>query len=238
MCVLFFWVFQFLFWFVVVVLFCSRVVVGLGVVQVDGYLAEGNFVIFISVLFLLFIFLVLHLFRWFEGWSSFAARNWWAAIIFGLQFRVVGFLVCVLMVLVLELFWWFLFRRLFANLVQRYFGGGLVSVSAAGGWRDDFLVELCGGETQRIARNRTNSGGERLEGLFLVKFSDDQLTATIHVPFYPVFDKLPVVEAFVVEPVDAKLAVSKTRHFGTRIDIKRQNKNINNIQIAIIAETK
>lgn len=75
--------------------------------------------------------------------------------------------------------------------------------------------------TQQITRFRTEEGTDRLEGTFLVEFVPDQRTASVHVPFCPVFAATPMVEALLLDG-EATLSVVKPRPFGVRVDVKRQ----------------
>jgi hypothetical protein len=91
------------------------------------------------------------------------------------------------------------------------------------------------GKTQHIIRRKMESGGEKLEGYFLVEFDENQLTVSVHIPFYPAFEQSPVVEAYLMDDtVDAKLTIARTQLFGAKIDIKRANKNVNNLRLAVI----
>jgi hypothetical protein len=90
--------------------------------------------------------------------------------------------------------------------------------------------------TQKIVRCSGETGKDRLEGTFLVEFHDDQLTATIHIPFCPAFESDPNVEVFLLDDVDIKWNIFKPRHFGVRIDFKRNSLDAKKIRIMVVAE--
>ncbi|MDR1141823.1 MAG: hypothetical protein LBL62_09035 [Planctomycetaceae bacterium] len=90
--------------------------------------------------------------------------------------------------------------------------------------------------TQKIVRRFAETGKDRLEGTFLVEFQDDQLTATIHIPFCPVFESDPNIEVFLLDDVDVKWNIFKPRNFGVRIDLKRNSCEIQQIHIMVVAE--
>lgn len=90
--------------------------------------------------------------------------------------------------------------------------------------------------TQKIIRRSVETGKDRLEGTFLVEFYDDQLTSTIHIPFYPVFESSPNVEVFLLDDVDIKWNIFKPRYFGVRIDFKRNSFETKNFHIMVVAE--
>jgi hypothetical protein len=90
--------------------------------------------------------------------------------------------------------------------------------------------------TQKIVRRSAETGKDRLEGTFLVEFHDDQLTSTIHIPFCPAFESNPNVEVFLLDDVDIKWNIFKPRHFGVRIDFKRNSFETKKIRIMVVAE--
>jgi hypothetical protein len=75
---------------------------------------------------------------------------------------------------------------------------------------------------QHIIRHRTEIGTDRLEGTFLVEFQENQLTATLHIPFCPAFTAMPKIEVCVLDADDAKTTLVQIQPFGVRIDVKRQ----------------
>jgi hypothetical protein len=90
--------------------------------------------------------------------------------------------------------------------------------------------------TQKVIRRFSKTGKDRLEGTFLVGFQDDQLTTTIHIPFCPVFESDPKVEVFLLDDADIKWNIFKPRHFGVRIDFKRNSFETKKIRMMVIAE--
>jgi len=78
------------------------------------------------------------------------------------------------------------------------------------------------GALQQIVRSRTEDGAERLEGTFLVEFTPNQRTASVHVPFCPAFETTPTVEVLPLEG-DAMASVDSPRPFGVRVDVKRKD---------------
>ncbi|MDR3196249.1 MAG: hypothetical protein LBU34_00130, partial [Planctomycetaceae bacterium] len=90
--------------------------------------------------------------------------------------------------------------------------------------------------TQKIVRRLSETGKDRLEGTFLVGFQDDQLTATIHIPFCPVFESDPNVNVFLLDDADVKWNIFKPHTFGVRIDLKRNSRKIRQVRIMVVAE--
>ncbi|MDR1053353.1 MAG: hypothetical protein LBL39_04180 [Planctomycetaceae bacterium] len=241
----FFWTCQFVFWLAAGLAVLNRFCVGVGV---EGYLVAGLFGCFVSV-----IFILLHLSGSNTGLLNFAGQNWLAAAILGTLFQVNGFVIFVLIIASTEIIWWFLLREIITpeslfvtkGLPQKSHvektdkkdiadAEKIIEInddeesdeSPESDWTDN--------KTQQITRSKTESGGEKLEGYFLVEFGNDQLTASVHVPFYPVFDKLPEVEAYLVDAVEAKLTVAKVQRFGARIDVKRANNSVNNLRLVVV----
>jgi len=93
---------------------------------------------------------------------------------------------------------------------------------------------------QQIVRTKTPEGLDRLEGTFLVEFPADTLTATVHIPFCPAFERVPKVQAFPVDESDVNLRIASPKAFGVRVDVKRSNLQGNlegdRLRFAVIAE--
>jgi hypothetical protein len=90
--------------------------------------------------------------------------------------------------------------------------------------------------TQKIIRCSDETGKDRLKGTFLIEFHDDQLTTTIHIPFCPVFESNPHVEIFLLDDADIKWNIFNPRHFGVRIDFKRNSFEIKKFRIMVVAK--
>ncbi|MDR1484466.1 MAG: hypothetical protein LBT09_06545 [Planctomycetaceae bacterium] len=251
----FFWTCQSIFWLAACLSVLNRYWFVVGV---------GDF--FVSVLFGLFIsfiFLLLHLLRPEVEFFVFVGRNWFAAMIIGTLLWVNAFLIFVLIIIVTEIIWWFLLRKIVArkflsatNELPPQFIADKTTESnnteteaetetetetdTDTGAEIDELPELIfsDGKTQQIIRSKTDSGGERLEGYFLVEFVCGQAAASVHVPFYPAFARLPEVEAYLIDAADAKLTVAKVQHFGARVEIKRTNKNADKLRLAVVVLEK
>ncbi|MDR1480583.1 MAG: hypothetical protein LBJ00_16750 [Planctomycetaceae bacterium] len=247
----FFWMCQSLFWLVAGLVLLNRVEVG------------SSFVAGLMGCFVAVIFLLLHLSRSEMSLLNFAGQNWLAVIIFGTLFRVEGLVLFVLIIVLLEIIWWFLLRKIFIlysscfkipeaghAIVMPQNDCSNVNLTAITGLDLEKIVEVdstdnaeeseeipndCNdNKTQQMTRSKTESGGERLEGYFLVEFEGDQLTAYVHVPFCPVFERLPAVDAYLVDAVEAKLTVAKIQRFGARIDVKRANINVNSLRLVVV----
>ena len=87
-----------------------------------------------------------------------------------------------------------------------------------------------------MIRSKTPEGLDRLDGTFLVEFSADTMTTTVHIPFCPAFERIPQVQVFPVDKTDAQLRIVSQKTFGVRIDIKRSNADLQQLHFAIIAE--
>lgn len=90
---------------------------------------------------------------------------------------------------------------------------------------------------QQTTRFRTEEGTDRFEGTFCVEFLDDQKTTSVHVPFCPMFDSTPKIEAFLLDAVDAKLTVDRPQPFGVRVEVKRSEHTPPRFSIMLVAES-
>lgn len=90
---------------------------------------------------------------------------------------------------------------------------------------------------QQTTRFRTEEGTDRFEGSYFVEFRDDQKTTSVHVPFCPMFDSAPKIEAFLLDVVDAKLTIGQSRPFGVRVDVKRAENAPPRFPIMVVAES-
>jgi hypothetical protein len=89
---------------------------------------------------------------------------------------------------------------------------------------------------QQMIRSKTPEGLDRLEGTFWTEFSEDAMTATVHIPFCPAFERTPKVSVFPVDEADALLRISLPKTFGVRIDVKRNTVEIDRLCFALTAE--
>jgi hypothetical protein len=195
--------------------------------------------------FVALIFLLLHLSQADMLLSDFVQRNLLSAVIIGTLLWVNNFLLFVSIIIVTEIIWWFLLQKIVVCKFlpdSAYLHSDLTSVGSRENRENsktptaEFCSELVwdNSKTQQIIRSKTESGVEKLVCYFLVEFVEGQLAASVHVPFYPSFDKLPEVEAYLVDVLDVKLTVAKTQHFGTRIDIKRVSKSADKLRLVVI----
>ncbi|MDR2171380.1 MAG: hypothetical protein LBP59_14655 [Planctomycetaceae bacterium] len=241
-----------------------------------NFLLDDYFIILLFGCWVSVIFILLHLFQPETSYLIFAERNWLAALIFGVNFCVSGFLIYVSIIILAELVWYFLLQKIAArkilpkinqqpltiteneiniaknNIATNTDSDLIVKTGNTNVAELDKIDELAesaelaeftelsesiwdAGKTQHITRRKLESGVEKLEGYFLVEFGEEQLTVSVHVPFYPVFERLPNVEAYLIDDdADAKTTVAKTQFFGARIDVKRANKNVNNLRLVVI----
>ena len=89
--------------------------------------------------------------------------------------------------------------------------------------------------TQQIVRRRTESGSEQVEGTFVIQFSEQELTKTLHVPFCPAFASLPNIETFLLDGESCKINLVKPQPFGVRVDVKRTSRSPEQVRIAVVA---
>ena len=89
---------------------------------------------------------------------------------------------------------------------------------------------------QQITRSKTTEGQDRLNGTFCAEFPAEAMTTTVHIPFCPAFEKIPNVQVYPIDETDAHLRITSLKTFGVRIDIKRNNLEIDRLCFAIIAE--
>ena len=89
---------------------------------------------------------------------------------------------------------------------------------------------------QQMVRTKTAEGLERLDGTFCVEFPTDALTATVHIPFCPVFEKVPKIQVFPVDESGASLRIISPKVFGVRVDVKRNDLETRRFCFAVVAE--
>lgn len=89
---------------------------------------------------------------------------------------------------------------------------------------------------QQTVRRRTEDGRDRLEVSYAVLFAEEQLTAVVHIPFCPVFETVPKVEAFLLDENSAKIILADPEIFGIRIEVKRDRSASNRLHLAVVAE--
>jgi membrane protein implicated in regulation of membrane protease activity len=89
---------------------------------------------------------------------------------------------------------------------------------------------------QQVIRSKTAEGLDRLDGTFWTEFPADAMTATVHVPFCPAFERVPKIQVFPVNETDAQLRITSPKTFGVRVDVKRSSLEIDRLCFAIIAE--
>ena len=90
--------------------------------------------------------------------------------------------------------------------------------------------------SQQMIRSKTSEGSDRLEGTFWAEFPEDAMTATVHIPFCPAFERNPEVQVFPVDETDAQLRIASQKTFGVRIDVKRNTVDIDRVCFALTAE--
>ena len=89
---------------------------------------------------------------------------------------------------------------------------------------------------QQMTRTKTAEGLDRLEGTFWAEFPEDALTTTVHIPFCPAFESIPKVQVVLVNETDANLRIVLTKTFGVRVDVKRNDLEIDRVCFAAVAE--
>ncbi|MDR2345698.1 MAG: hypothetical protein LBE18_06495 [Planctomycetaceae bacterium] len=249
-----FWTGQFIFWLASCLAVLNRFWAGVGS---NDYCIASMMGCWVAI-----IFLFLHLLKPNDTCLSFGGRNWLSAIGFGVQLQADAFLIYVLIIIVTEIVWNFWLRKLFiernqsdknyqqsaesiVNKPNEVFENRVSNIdidieqaneNSAIDEFDNLSSSIWQiGKTQHIIRHKTELGEDKFEGYFRVEFDENQLTVSIHVPFYPVFERLPTVDAYLVDVEDAKLTITGKQFFGVRIDVKRANKNVNNLKLAVIA---
>ena len=89
---------------------------------------------------------------------------------------------------------------------------------------------------QQMLRTKTAEGLERLDGTFCVEFPPDAMTTTVHIPFCPVFEKVPKIQVFPVDESSASLRIISPKTFGVRVDVKRNDPATQRLRFAIVVE--
>ena len=89
---------------------------------------------------------------------------------------------------------------------------------------------------QQMTRSTTAEGLDRLEGTFWAVFSANAMTATVHIPFCPAFERVPKVQAFPMDGTDVSLRIVSPKIFGVRVDVKRNNLAVHRLCFVVIAE--
>ena len=89
---------------------------------------------------------------------------------------------------------------------------------------------------QRIVRSQTSEGKDRFEGTFGGKFSMGAMTATVHIPFCPAFERVPNVQVLPMDETDVSLRIISPKAFGVRVDVKRNNQDTTRFCFVVVAE--
>lgn len=89
---------------------------------------------------------------------------------------------------------------------------------------------------QQMIRSKTEEGLDRLDGTFWAEFPAETMTATVHIPFCPAFDRVPKVQVFPIDKADAHVRMAPPKTFGVRIDVKRNNREQDSLCFSVIAE--
>jgi len=89
---------------------------------------------------------------------------------------------------------------------------------------------------QQMMRSKTAEGLDRLDGTFCVEFPTDTMSATVHIPFCPAFDKVPKIQVFPMDTTHSNLRMMPPKMFGVRVDVKRSSLETKRLRFAIIAE--
>jgi len=89
---------------------------------------------------------------------------------------------------------------------------------------------------QQMIRSKTAEGTDRLDGTFWIEFPAEAMTATVHIPFCPAFERAPSVQVFPVDATDVQLRVLSPKKFGMRVDVKRNNLITHRLCFTVIAE--
>jgi len=94
------------------------------------------------------------------------------------------------------------------------------------------------GIQQQLVRSKTAEGLDRLDGTFLAEFLPDAATATVHIPFCPPFERVPRVHVYALDETDVHLRVASPKPYGVRVDVKRSDLELEQVCIAIVAESE
>ena len=89
---------------------------------------------------------------------------------------------------------------------------------------------------QQMIRSTTAEGLDRLEGTFGAEFPANAMTATVHIPFCPAFERVPKVQVFPVGETDVQFRIMSQKTFGVRVDVKRNSTEIDHLRFVMIAE--
>ena len=87
---------------------------------------------------------------------------------------------------------------------------------------------------QTITRTKTAEGRDRLDGTFWVDFLAETKTTTVHIPFCPAFERVPNVQVFPVEETDVHFRILSPKTFGVRIDVRRNNLEVDRLCFAVV----
>jgi len=97
------------------------------------------------------------------------------------------------------------------------------------------------GIRQQMIRSKTAEGRDRLDGTFWAEFPEGAMTATVHIPFSPPFERAPKVQVYPLSETDAgesngHVRIAPPKTYGVRIDVKRSDSEVDQLCFAIIAE--
>jgi hypothetical protein len=81
-------------------------------------------------------------------------------------------------------------------------------------------IEESGTLLQQLIRTRDANGCEVVHGKLAAEFVAGQRTTIVHVGFCPPFERLPQVEAEVVDGPDASVQVAQMLHNGARLEVR------------------
>jgi hypothetical protein len=74
---------------------------------------------------------------------------------------------------------------------------------------------------QQLTRYRLSDGREAVRGILRAELAAGERSTTLYVAFCPPFERLPVVETFVVSGPTATLKLAQVLHQGAQIEVRR-----------------
>jgi hypothetical protein len=87
------------------------------------------------------------------------------------------------------------------------------------------VVDLDGdGDTEKVLQNltrvRTSEGHDAIRGTLIAEFEPGARQATLHVAFCPPFERLPEIDANLIDDYDAELKLTHAFHHGAQFEVR------------------
>src|SRR4029079_15317041 len=73
---------------------------------------------------------------------------------------------------------------------------------------------------QQLTRFRTAEGKDTIRGTVVAEFAVGERQTTVYIGFCPPFERLPQVEANIIDDFDAEVKLAQVLHNGAQLDVR------------------